>query len=77
MAVQTEQFVFVCSQGKVLGEFTRDKFHGEFMEAWRSAVGKAEFEKVCIFTDLIRKLLFETFPAIIGHFTTVLSDLSC
>lgn len=30
----------------MLGEFAREKFPGEFMDAWRSAVSEAEFEKV-------------------------------
>jgi len=38
--------VFMHVQGKVLGEFTREKFPGEFMDAWRSSVKNADFEKV-------------------------------
>jgi len=37
---------FVHCQGKVLGEFGREKFPGEFMDAWRASVNDAEFDKV-------------------------------
>lgn len=33
-------------QGKTIGEFSKDKFPGEFMESWRSALGAASFQKV-------------------------------
>jgi len=38
----------MCCQGQVLGEFGREKFPGEFMDAWRSAVTGAHFDKVCL-----------------------------
>lgn len=33
-------------KGKTIGEFSKDKFPGEFMESWRSALGAASFQKV-------------------------------
>ncbi|XP_062583012.1 FACT complex subunit SPT16-like [Saccostrea cucullata] len=33
-------------KGKSVGEFSKDKFPGEFMESWRSALGGASFQKV-------------------------------
>lgn len=33
-------------KGKTIGEFSKDKFPGDFMEAWRAALKGANFEKV-------------------------------
>ena len=41
-----------------MGEFTKDKFPGEFMDSWRSAVGAAGFDKV----DLANPLAYVMAP---------------
>ncbi|KAH3774177.1 hypothetical protein DPMN_175551, partial [Dreissena polymorpha] len=39
-------------KGKMLGEFQKDKFPGEFMDAWRSALKGGNFEKVDVSSSL-------------------------
>ena len=39
--------IYACViQGRTIGEFSKDKFPGEFMDSWRSAVSGGKFEKV-------------------------------
>lgn len=35
-------------KGKVIGQYTKDKFQGEFNEAWRAALKEASFEPVIL-----------------------------
>ena len=39
-------------QGRTIGEFSKDKFPGEFMDAWRSAVSSGKFEKASTITGI-------------------------
>ena len=60
LAVGPEKVVWylwlLCCQGQKLGEFGREKFPGEFMDAWRSAVSDAHLEKVCSSVHVLHSL---------------------
>ena len=45
-AVLMELITCICSQGKTVGEFTKDRFPGDFMTAWRSELDSESLEKV-------------------------------
>ena len=48
MSFKSKEIHFLPSilQGKTLGEFSKDKFKGDFMDTWRSALKGTSFEKV-------------------------------
>ena len=41
-------FLIALLQGKTIGEFSKDKFPGEFMDGWRNALKDCGLAKVSI-----------------------------
>ena len=39
-------------KGQTIGEFSKDKFPGEFLDSWRSALSEAKMEKIDVSTPI-------------------------